>query len=99
MPMLSTSRERWLRSEAFPQAIRGYRSEANFTPERLGEFSDLNPKWIGGVERAEKATAVDAPACVAAAAVPLRNVVVMAQNGATVHFSPTKASVSAAIAR
>ena len=37
------------------------------TQERLGELSDLNPKYIGEVERMEKTISVDALARIAAA--------------------------------
>jgi transcriptional regulator with XRE-family HTH domain len=35
-------------------AIRLYRSKANLTREKLAELVDLNPKYIGEVERGEK---------------------------------------------
>ena len=49
------------------QAIRNYRKKANMTQERLGELADLNPKYIGEVERTEKTISVDALARIAAA--------------------------------
>jgi len=49
------------------QAIRNYRKKAKLTQERLGELADLNPKYIGEVERMEKTISVDALARIAAA--------------------------------
>jgi transcriptional regulator with XRE-family HTH domain len=49
------------------QAIRNYRKKAKITQERLGELADLNPKYIGEVERAEKTISVEALARIAAA--------------------------------
>ena len=49
------------------QAIRLYRKKAALTQEALGERADLNPKYIGEVERAEKTISVDALARVAKA--------------------------------
>jgi transcriptional regulator with XRE-family HTH domain len=42
------------------QAIRNYRKKAKLTQEQLGEQADLNPKYIGEVERTEKTISVDA---------------------------------------
>ena len=42
------------------QAIRNHRKNANLTQELLGERADLNPKYIGEVERMEKTISVDA---------------------------------------
>lgn len=42
------------------QAIRQYRKKAHLTQEKLGELADLNPKYIGEVERTEKTISVDA---------------------------------------
>ena len=42
------------------QTIRRFRKEANLTQEKLGELAELNPKYIGEVERAEKTISVDA---------------------------------------
>jgi DNA-binding XRE family transcriptional regulator len=42
------------------KAIRQYRKKAKMTQEDLGEAADLNPKYIGEVERAEKTISVDA---------------------------------------
>ena len=41
-------------------ALRRYRKKAKMTQERLAELSDLNPKYIGEVERMEKTISVDA---------------------------------------
>ena len=49
------------------QAIRNYRKKAGMTQERLGELADLNPKYIGEVERMEKTISVDALARIATA--------------------------------
>lgn len=53
--------------KALAQAIRRYRREAKLTQERLGELADLNPKYIGEVERTEKTISVDALARIATA--------------------------------
>jgi len=42
------------------EAIRRYRKKAALTQEKLGELADLNPKYIGEVERMEKTISVDA---------------------------------------
>ncbi|MGZ5528472.1 MAG: helix-turn-helix domain-containing protein, partial [Limisphaerales bacterium] len=42
------------------QAIRTHRKKANLTQEKLGELAELNPKYIGEVERMEKTISVDA---------------------------------------
>jgi transcriptional regulator with XRE-family HTH domain len=49
------------------QAIRHYRKKANLTQESLGELADLNPKYIGEVERAEKTISLDSLARLAKA--------------------------------
>jgi transcriptional regulator with XRE-family HTH domain len=49
------------------EAIRFYRKRLRFTQERLGEAADLNPKYIGEVERCEKTISVDALARIATA--------------------------------
>lgn len=49
------------------QTLRRYRGEAKLTQERLGELADLNPKYIGEVERAEKNISLDALARIATA--------------------------------
>jgi transcriptional regulator with XRE-family HTH domain len=53
--------------KALAQAIRRFRHEAKLTQERLGELADLNPKYLGEVERMEKTISVDALARIAAA--------------------------------
>lgn len=53
--------------KALAQAIRQYRKKAGMTQERLGESADLNPKYIGEVERMEKTISLDALARVAKA--------------------------------
>ncbi len=58
---------RLLHRKALAEAIRRYRRRAKLTQERLGELADLNPKYIGEVERMEKTISVDALARVAAA--------------------------------
>jgi len=41
-------------------AIRNYRKQANFTQETLSEKVELNPKYIGEVERGEKIISIEA---------------------------------------
>jgi len=41
-------------------AIRSYRKEAELTQEKLAELVDLNPKYIGEVERGEKIISIEA---------------------------------------
>jgi transcriptional regulator with XRE-family HTH domain len=41
-------------------AIRRYRKGANLTQEALAEKVDLNPKYIGEVERGEKIISIEA---------------------------------------
>jgi transcriptional regulator with XRE-family HTH domain len=53
--------------KALAQAIREHRKKAKMTQERLGELADLNPKYIGEVERMEKTISVDALARIARA--------------------------------
>jgi transcriptional regulator with XRE-family HTH domain len=53
--------------KALAEALRRYRKKLKLTQEELGELSDLNPKYIGEVERMEKTISVDALARVAAA--------------------------------
>jgi transcriptional regulator with XRE-family HTH domain len=48
-------------------AIRSHRKKAKLTQERLGELANLNPKYIGEVERCEKTISVDALARIATA--------------------------------
>jgi len=59
--------ERLSHRKSLAQAIRHYRKMAKMTQERLGELADLNPKYIGEVERMEKTISVDALARVAKA--------------------------------
>lgn len=49
------------------EAIRFYRKRLKFTQEKLGELAELNPKYIGEVERCEKTISVDALARIAGA--------------------------------
>jgi transcriptional regulator with XRE-family HTH domain len=57
-------------------AIRHHRKKAKLTQEELGELAELNPKYIGEVERTEKTISVDALARVAKALkVPVRDLV------------------------
>jgi transcriptional regulator with XRE-family HTH domain len=41
-------------------AIRKFRLRAEFTQERLAELADLNPKYLGEVERGEKIISIEA---------------------------------------
>ena len=41
-------------------AIRHYRLQAQLTQERLAEMVNLNPKYIGEVERGEKIISIEA---------------------------------------
>jgi transcriptional regulator with XRE-family HTH domain len=47
------------------EAIRFHRKRLKFTQEKLGELAELNPKYIGEVERCEKTISVDALARIA----------------------------------
>jgi transcriptional regulator with XRE-family HTH domain len=42
------------------EAIRFHRRKANLTQEKLAELADLNPKYIGEIERGMKNISVDA---------------------------------------
>ena len=42
------------------EAIRLCRKDANLTQEQLAELVDLNPKYIGEVERGEKIISIEA---------------------------------------
>ena len=42
------------------EAIRRYRTNARFTQEKLGELAELNPKYIGEIERGEKIISIEA---------------------------------------
>ena len=41
-------------------AIRSYRKRADFTQEELAELVNLNPKYVGEVERGEKIISIEA---------------------------------------
>lgn len=62
-----TVAERLPHRRSLAQAIRRYRKRAKMTQERLGELADLNPKYIGEVERMEKTISLDALARMAKA--------------------------------
>lgn len=49
------------------EAIRLCRKKANLTQEKLAELADLNPKYIGEIERGMKNISVDALMRIAAA--------------------------------
>jgi transcriptional regulator with XRE-family HTH domain len=53
--------------KSLAQAIRNRRKALGFTQEKLGELADLNPKYIGEVERMEKTISVDSLARIAKA--------------------------------
>ena len=56
------------------RTIRFYRKRKKLTQEGLGELAELNPKYIGEVERCEKTISVDALARIAEAVkTPLRD--------------------------
>jgi len=59
--------ERLSHRKPLAQALRRYRKKAGMTQEQLGEASELNPKYIGEVERMEKTISVDALARIAKA--------------------------------
>lgn len=42
------------------EAVRFYRKEANLTQERLAELAELNPKYLGEIERGEKIISIEA---------------------------------------
>jgi transcriptional regulator with XRE-family HTH domain len=42
------------------EAVRLYRKKASLTQEQLAELADLNPKYIGEIERGMKNISVDA---------------------------------------
>lgn len=58
---------RILHRKLLAQSIRTGRKRLGITQERLGELADLNPKYIGEVERMEKTISVDALARIATA--------------------------------
>jgi transcriptional regulator with XRE-family HTH domain len=49
------------------EALRYHRKQAGLTQEQLAERADLNPKYIGEVERGRKNISVDALARIAEA--------------------------------
>jgi transcriptional regulator with XRE-family HTH domain len=55
-------------------AVRTYRKKAAFTQERLAEIVELNPKYIGEVERGEKIISIEALLRIAKAVwIPIRD--------------------------
>jgi transcriptional regulator with XRE-family HTH domain len=42
------------------EAIRNYRKKMRMTQEKLAERADLNPKYLGEVERGEKIISIEA---------------------------------------
>lgn len=55
------------------EAIRAHRKGASFTQEKLAELVDLNPKYIGEIERGEKIISIEALLRIAKAIkVPIR---------------------------
>lgn len=42
------------------EAIRFHRKAASLTQEKLAEFVDLNPKYLGEIERGEKIISIEA---------------------------------------
>jgi transcriptional regulator with XRE-family HTH domain len=50
------------------EAIRFYRKKAGFTQETLGEKVNLNPKYLGEIERGEKIISIEALMRIAKAA-------------------------------
>lgn len=56
------------------EAIRSYRKKVALTQEGLAEIVELNPKYIGEVERGEKIISIEALLRIAKAAkVPIRD--------------------------
>jgi DNA-binding XRE family transcriptional regulator len=54
-------------------AIRRYRKRADLTQEKLAESADLNPKYLGEIERGEKIISIEALLRIAKAIkVPIR---------------------------
>ena len=47
-------------SKVLGETIRAYRKEARLTQEELAELADLNPKYIGEVERGENTISLSA---------------------------------------
>ena len=55
------------------EAIRNYRKKTGFTQEKLAERVELNPKYLGEVERGEKIISIEALLRIAKAVkVPIR---------------------------
>ena len=55
-------------------AIRHYRKRVNLTQEKLAERADLNPKYLGEIERGEKIISIEALLRIAKAVrVPIRS--------------------------
>jgi transcriptional regulator with XRE-family HTH domain len=55
-------------------AIRSYRKRARLTQEKLAEKVDLNPKYIGEIERGEKIISIEALLRIAKAVkIPIRD--------------------------
>jgi transcriptional regulator with XRE-family HTH domain len=55
-------------------AVREHRTRARLTQEQLAELVDLNPKYVGEVERGEKIISIEALLRVAKTVkVPIRN--------------------------
>jgi len=56
------------------EAIRLYRKRMRLTQEKLAEKADLNPKYLGEVERGEKIISIEALLRISKAVkVPIRN--------------------------
>jgi len=49
------------------EAMHYYRKRLKITQEKLGELANLNPKYVGEVERCEKTISVDSLARIAGA--------------------------------
>lgn len=55
-------------------AIRTYRKKAGFTQEKLAEAVNLNPKYLGEIERGEKIISIEALLRIAKAVkIPIRD--------------------------
>ncbi len=55
-------------------ALRAYRKKAGFTQEKLAEAVDLNPKYLGEIERGEKIISIEALLRIAKAVkIPIRD--------------------------
>jgi len=56
------------------EAIRAFRKKAGLTQERLAEAVNLNPKYIGEIERGEKIISIEALLRIAKAVkIPIRD--------------------------